>query len=280
MRPTKRTPSSSIAGKHLALHQPGVDPHVQVAGQVARLADRLPREPHHAFGAAGVAPSKDRVDKPLPQPRTVVVAAGAEAGHHRIVHRLAVVAVVRPTRLVAVDLDGERVDVQCAAEDLAPLAGGPLVACDPLRQRFAHSLEVGLDARNTSQESPIRRLAGQAFVDHLGPGPVPDGHLHRHVVGHGVGVVLVGVAEGKRVDMLAEQFSLRIAGGFLVAWIDERRAQVGGQAEALIDLAEQDGSGIGGDVRIDLTQLDRLVKSGLEEPSVCFTHWVYSRSVG
>lgn len=126
---------------------------------------------------------------------------------------------------------------------------------------------------------PVRRLAGQSFLDDLLAGAVPDGELHGRVMGERVGVVLVGIAQGQAVEVLAEQLCLRVAGAGRVARVEEAGGQVGGQAEAVVVLAEDQCSGVGSNSRIGLTNLDRAVKGRLEQPSVAFTHWVYLRSV-
>ena len=85
-----------------------------------------------------------------------------------------------------------------------------------------------------------------------------------------VGIVL----EGVRVEVLSEQLGVGVSYEPLVAGIQQRRGEVGRQAEAMIHLTKQEDAGIGRDARVRLTQLDGLVKRGLEEPSVCITHSV------
>jgi len=93
-------------------------------------------------------------------------------------------------------------------------------------------------------------------------------------VGQHVGVVLVGVARGQAVDILAKQLGLGVADGVRVARGDECRGQVRRQAEAVVDLAEADGPGVRGDAGTGLAELDGLVERGFEEPFVWFIHWV------
>jgi hypothetical protein len=124
-------------------------------------------------------------------------------------------------------------------------------------------------------QPPVGGLAGQTLVGDLPAGTVPDGQLHGDVVGQNVGVVLMGIAEGLGVEVLAEQFDLGVADARRVARVEELRRQVFRQAQAVIDLAKQQGPGVGSNPRIGLTQLDRPVKRGLEEPSLAFTHWVH-----
>jgi hypothetical protein len=66
--------------------------------------------------------------------------------------------------------------------------------------------------------------------------------------------------------MLAEQLDLRVADALGIAGIDEFHSQVGGQPEAVIDLAKEDRPGVGSHARIGLTQLDGLVKLKFPAP--------------
>ena len=94
-------------------------------------------------------------------------------------------------------------------------------------------------------------------------------------MGQDVLVVLMDVAEGQGVEVLAEQFDLLVADAVRVAWVGQLGGQVGRESETVVDLAEQEGPGVVGDSRIGLTELDGSVKRGLEEPSLAFTHEVH-----
>jgi hypothetical protein len=133
---------------------------------------------------------------------------------------------------------------------------------------------VGL-GRQAVHQPPVRRLAGEALVENALSGAVPDGQLEPRIIGQQVVVVLVDVAEGQGVEVLAEQFDLLVSRARRVAGVGEPGGQVGGEAEAVIDLAEQEGPGVVGDSGIGLPELDGSVKRGLEEPSLAFTHEVH-----
>ena len=257
-----------------AVDQAGVNAGVQMAGQVAALADRLAEEPHGPLAAGGVAAPQDRMDEAFAQTVGLVVALGAEAGDDRVVDLLAVVAVPGPALLVAMDLDGERVDVDRAADDLPAGSGGSLVAGHALGQGVAQGPAVRLAGQPIDQ-TPVRRLAGQTLVEHGRAGAVPDGQLDGRVVGQDVLVVLVDVAEGKAVEVLAEQFDLLVADAVRAAGIGELGGQVGREGKAVVDLANEQDAAVIGDSLIGLTKLDGSVKRGLEEPFLAFTHEVH-----
>ena len=124
-------------------------------------------------------------------------------------------------------------------------------------------------------QPPVGRLAGQAFVEHGRAGAVPDAQPHGRVVGQQVVVVLVDMAEGQTVEVLAEQLDLLIADAVGPARVGEFRRQVSREGQAVINLAEQEGPGVVGDSMIGLTELDGSVKRGLEKPSLAFTHEVH-----
>ena len=174
--------------------------------------------------------------------------------------------------------DGKRVDVQRAADDLASVSGGELMPADPHRQGFVE-LAALVTAGQSIHQPPVGRLAGQALLEHLLAGAVPGGELHCRVVRQRVGVVLVCVAEGQAVEVLAEQFDLRVACAGRIALVEEPGGQVSREAESVIDFAEQQCAGVGSNSRIGLTNLDRAVKGRLKQPSLAFTHWVHLRSV-
>jgi hypothetical protein len=113
-------------------------------------------------------------------------------------------------------------------------------------------------------------VAGEALVEDALYGAVPYGQLHSRVVGQQVVIVLVNVSEGQGVEMLAEQFDLPVTRARRVAGVGEFARQVGGEPEAVVDFAEQEGPGVVGDPRIGLSQLDGSVKRRLEEPSLAF----------
>src|SRR5208337_5224938 len=91
--------------------------------------------------------------------------------------------------------------------------------------------------------------------------------------------VLVGVAQGQAVQVLADQLDLLVADALRIAPVQQPRRQVGRQPQAMIDLTEEQGPGVGSNPRIGLTQLDGAVKGKLEQPSLAFTHWIHLRSV-
>ena len=222
--------------QHLALDQPGIDPRVQVARQRPGLADRLPHEPHRAFSAAAVAPPQDRMHEALAQTSGLVTALGAEAGDDGIVHLAMVVAVPGPAGLFAVNLDRQRVNVQCAVRDLSPAAGGLLVARHPRGEGLVDRATLGL-ARQAIHQPPVRWLAGQSLVEHPFTWTVPYGQLHRRVVGQHVLVVLVGVAQGQTVEVLAEQLDLLISASERTSGVVQAGGQVRRQPQAVVDLA-------------------------------------------
>jgi len=172
------------------------------------------------------------------------------------------------------DLNRERVDVDRAAEDLPAGPGGLLVAANARGQGLPQRPAVR-PAGESIDQPPIRRLAGQAFVEHGRAGAVPDGQPNARVVGKQVVVVLVGVTEGQTVEVLTEQLDLLVADAVAPAGVGQFGGQVGRETEAVVDLAEQQGPGVVGDPMIGLTELDGPVKRGLEEPSVAFTHEVH-----
>jgi len=95
------------------------------------------------------------------------------------------------------------------------------------------------------------------------------------IVGEQVVVVLVDVAEGQAVEVLAEQLDLPVADAVRPAGVGQLGGQVGREPEAVVDLAEQECPGVVGDSMIGLTELDGSVKRRLEEPSLAFTHEVH-----
>ena len=70
----------------------------------------------------------------------------------------------------------------------------------------------------------------------------------------------MGVSQGQRVEVLAQQLSLRVACAGWVAGVEEPGGQVGSQPEPMVDLAKQQCPGVGSNSRIGLTNLDRAVK--------------------
>jgi hypothetical protein len=79
-------------------------------------------------------------------------------------------------------------------------------------------------------------------------------------VGKDVCVVLVGVAQGQGVEVLAKPLDLGVANALGIPRIRELPGQVGRQPKPMIHLAQKQRPGVGGDARIGLTQLDRPVK--------------------
>ena len=122
---------------HLAVGKSRVQAEVQHVGQTRTLADHFLHEPHGAFGRVGRAAPQHGVQETVAQPvavqATVIVALHREAGQERMVHRLAVVAVISAAWLLAMHLDRKAVDVDRAAAD-GPVWAGPHVADYPLRQ--------------------------------------------------------------------------------------------------------------------------------------------------
>jgi hypothetical protein len=174
-----------------------------------------------------------------------------------------VVPVPGSAGLIAMHLDGQRVDVQRAMRDLPPAAGGLLVAGDPYGKGFVDRATLGF-ARQAVHQPPVRRLTGKAFLENLLARAVPDGQLHGRVVGQRVLVVLVGVAQGQAVQVLADQLDLLVTDALRIAPVQQPRRQVRRQAQAMIDLAEEQGPGVGSNPRIGLTHLDAAIKGKLE----------------
>ena len=66
-------------------------------------------------------------------------------------------------------------------------------------------------ARQPVEQPPVRRLTGPSRAQSLPARAVPDRPLQRPVVGQGVLVVLVRVAQRPGVEGLAQQFNLAVA---------------------------------------------------------------------
>jgi hypothetical protein len=178
-------------------------------------------------------------------------------------------------RLTAVHLDGHRVDVHRTGGDLSAGAAGPLVMADRFGQGFPDRLQAGREVGDAADEPSVGGLTAQAFVQDLLARAIPNGHLHGRIVGQAVDVVLMGIAQGQGVQVVAKQFGVRVTAAAGIAGTDQPRGQVSRQPQAVIGLAEEDGPGVGGDAGIGLTDLDGLVKRGGEHTSMCFTHWAY-----
>ena len=113
-------------------------------------------------------------------------------------------------------------------------------------------------------QPPVGRLAGQALLEHLRAGAVPDGQLERRVVSHAVLIVLMGIAQGQRVDVVPQQFGVGVADAVGIPRVIQPGGQVCRQTEPMIHFAEQQRSGVRSDSRIGLTQLDGSVKRRLQ----------------
>ena len=140
-------------------------------------------------------------------------------------------------------LDREAVDIERDAARRRPLRGaraaaGPQVPRATLGQAVAQRGAVGREAREDIEQSRLRGLTGQAFVERGIARSVPGGQFHGRIVGQPIGVVLGRIAQCQAVQPLAQQFDQGVANPVLPPRIDKLRGQPFRQTQPMIGLAQ------------------------------------------
>ena len=223
-----------------------------------------------------VARPQHGMDEALPQPQAVlkaiVIAAHRVAGHQRMKDLFVIVAVVLYSRLGAVGLNRQAVDVDGDPPRGVVVAGGPQVTARPIGQRLPQSLGVGFVVSQGREQPRLRGLAGQPLLLHPLARPIPSGQPHGRIVGQLVYVVLGVVALGHGIQAFAEQFHQGIADVIGMATVVELGGQRLGQTEAVIGLAQQQRSRIAGQAILPAAHLYRTIERRLKQQLLAFTH--------
>jgi hypothetical protein len=232
----------------------------RVAGQAEHVADTVAIAPPHRPPAAeaAVGPDRDldlRPSRPQPPDQELqhrpgmparVDVAGPQVGHQQVIAAedvqrqvavVVVVAVEEAALLMAVDRVVGGVEVEDQRLGRAVMAGDELIG------EHAGDADQG-----GAVDAVLQAAEGRGGCQRrVGLGRASGGQLQRRVAAEGQVVVEVLVAAGDGGDALGEQGLLVVRDEFGPAGVGDGRVEGLEEAEAAFDLAEQQGTGVGGE---------------------------------
>ena len=133
-----------------------------------------------------------------------------------------VVAVVAGSRLMAVNLDREAVDVDGGIADATvAVARAFEMPMRPFEQGTPYGLVIGFAGGQPIDEPGLRGLAGHALVENFFARPVPRGHLDRRIMGEPVQVILMDLAQSHGVDSFPQKFDTLVTDAVSSSGVDQ-----------------------------------------------------------
>jgi len=248
----------------------GIGPEPDARNEALEPAKEGQDEIEPAVGGVHVAGAKPRPEKEAPQ----------HAGHQGMVAARPVMAVVGAPWLMAMDLVGQRVQVQ---GDL-PASGGEHGLWH-LAKDETEAAPVVLAAKHP-HEPGERRLRAQSVRD-TAPGapegaiapPLRDCKAKRGVVPEKGDVVLVLPPLGQRQNACPNQLHEGMPGPGRIAWVLQVSSHQPGQPQSLRELPQEHHPGIRREPLGPSLHPDRLVAIQPKQRTLNFTHGVFSGSV-
>ncbi len=218
--------------------EPCVDAHHgDVAETLARPVDDVEDHIERALCGADIA---------RPQPGVQHVARLGDGGDQRVVDPGIVMAIPLRLRLVAVDLDGCAVDIECDGRHPFALTLGP----DPAPRHLQHRLAQDLDIRRFRQdrgEARQRRLRGEPWpLQRRQPGRRTGGQTEGRIVAQRVGIVVVAPALCRQKHARADEGGEVVGHVHLAARILQAGSHPAKDTTSFQDLAHKHSTGITG----------------------------------